>query len=278
MQDNVLGKSIVVTGAGSGFGRLVAQKAAARGANVMLGDINSEAVERAVAEICAAGGTAVGAVADVSDLAAVQNLVTEAVRAHGGIDVMINNAGTMPLAMFADHQAAYPAWARCIDINFKGVLNGMIAAYDPMIATGRGQIINISSIYGNFPVLGAAVYGATKAAVNVLSESLRLEARGKIKVTTVKPTGVATTGLGGTVINPAAIAGILGLNLAEAGGVFAEIGAGTIDQSRVDPSNIDYADLNPSFIADAVLYAIDQPWGVSIGDITVRATGDYFIL
>lgn len=278
MHDNVSGKTIVVTGAGGGFGRLVAQKAAARGARVMLGDINAQAVDSTVAEIRAAGGVAAGAVAEVSDLAALQFLVAKALEAHGGIDVMVNNAGTMPLAMFADHKAAYPAWQKCIDINFKGVLNGMIAAYDPMIAAGRGQIINISSIYGNFPVIGAAVYGATKAAVNVLSESLRLEARGKIKVTTIKPTGVAGTGLGGTVINPAAISGILGLNMAEAGNVFAEIGAGTIDPSRLDPGNIEYADLNPGFIADAVLYAIDQPWGVSIGDITVRAAGDYYVL
>ena len=82
-----------------------------------------------------------------------------------------------------------------------------------MIAQGRGHIVNLSSIYGNFPVVGAGVYGATKAAVNFLSESLRMESRGKIKVTIVKPTGVPGTGLAGGIVNQAAIVGILGQNM-----------------------------------------------------------------
>ena len=69
-----------------------------------------------------------------------------------------------------------------------------MAVHDVMIEQGRGHIVNLSSIYGNYPVSGAAVYGATKAAVNVLSESLRIESQGKIKVTNVRPTGVPATG------------------------------------------------------------------------------------
>jgi NADP-dependent 3-hydroxy acid dehydrogenase YdfG len=278
MPDHVSGKSIVITGAGSGFGRLVAGKAAAHGAKVTLGDINAAALDAAVAEIRAQGGIAQGVVTNVTDLAAMKALVAAAVTNHGGIDVMVNNAGVMPLAFYADHVAAYDAWVRCIDINFKGVLNGMVAAYDPMIAAGHGQMVNVSSIYGNFPTVGAAVYGATKAAVNVLGESLRLEARGKIKVTTVKPTGVFGTGLGGTVVNGDGLAGILGGNAAAANEVFAGLVAGTIDPARIDPEGIDYANLDPRFIADAIIYAIDQPWGVSIGEVTVRAAGDYYIL
>jgi NADP-dependent 3-hydroxy acid dehydrogenase YdfG len=278
MPDHVSGKSIVITGAGSGFGRLVAVKAAARGAKVTLGDINAAALDAAVAEIRAQGGTAQAVVTDVTDLAAMKALVAAAVKNHGGIDVMVNNAGVMPLAFYADHAAAYDAWVRCIDINFKGVLNGMVAAYDAMIAAGQGQMVNVSSIYGNYPTVGAAVYGATKAAVNVLGESLRLEARGKIKVTTVKPTGVFGTGLGGTVVNGEGLAGILGGNAAAANEVFAGLVGGTIDPARVDPESIDYANLDPRFIADAIIYAIDQPWGVSIGEVTVRAAGDYYIL
>ncbi len=79
---------------------------------------------------------------------------------------MVNNAGAMPLAFFSDHGLAADAWERCIDINFEGLLNGITAVYDQMITQGRGQIVNISSIYGNFPNAGGAVYGATKAAVN----------------------------------------------------------------------------------------------------------------
>ena len=188
MTNHIAGKSIVITGAGGGFGRLVAQKAAALGASITCGDIDLAAAQATADAVTSAGGTAIAVETDVRHLAAVKALVAAAVAAHGGIDVMINNAGIMPLAFFSDHEAAYDAWERCIDINIKGVLNGMVAAYDPMIAAGRGQIVNLSSIYGNFPVIGAAVYGASKSAVNFLSESLRVESRGKIKVTTIKPT------------------------------------------------------------------------------------------
>ena len=142
-------------------------------------------------------------VADESDCgeplgvtAAMRALADRAVAEFGSIDVMVNNAGTMPLALYADHAQAAEAWDRCIDVNFKGVLHGIMAVYDAMIEQGRGHIINLSSIYGNYPVSGAAVYGATKAAVNVLSESLRQETQGRIKVTTIRPTGVPGTGLG----------------------------------------------------------------------------------
>lgn len=278
MADHVAGKSIVITGAGGGFGRLVAQKAAARSAMLTLGDIDLAAAEAVAAEIRGQGGQAQAVQTDVTQLAQVKALAAAALERHGKIDVMINNAGIMPLAFFADHDAAYSAWDRCIDINIKGVLNGMVAAYDPMIAAGRGQVINISSIYGNFPVAGAAVYGASKAAVNVLSESLRLESRGKIKVTTVKPTGVPATGLGGTVINPAAVVGILGANMPEFLDMSSKMQDGSFPAERLDPENIDYASLAPEHIADAVLHVIDQPWGVSVGDITIRAAGDHFIL
>jgi NADP-dependent 3-hydroxy acid dehydrogenase YdfG len=278
MTDNVAGKSIVITGAAGGFGRLVALKTAARGARVTLGDIDLAAAQAVAEEIATTGGTAQAVAVDVTSLAQVKALVAKALEAYGAVDVMINNAGTMPLAFIADHEAAYPAWERCIDINIKGVLHGMIAAHDPMIAAGRGHVINLSSIYGNFPVTGAAVYGASKAAVNFLSESLRVEARGKIKVTTVKPTGVPSTGLSGTIINQDAAIGIVAQNAPLFGEMAAGIADGTFPAERLDPAQIDYASLAPDHIADAIVHAIDQPWGVSIGDITVRAAGDHFIL
>ncbi len=278
MADHVSGKSIVITGAGGGFGRLVALKAAARGAKVTLGDINSEAVEAVAEEVRVAGGVAEAKSADVRDLAQVKALVGAALARFGTVDVMLNNAGIMPLAFIADHEAAYSSWERCIDINIKGVLNGMVAAHDAMIAAGRGHVINVSSIYGNFPVTGAAVYGASKAAVNFLSESLRVESRGKIKVTTIKPTGVPTTGLGSTVVNQAASVGILGQNAPDFMDMVGQMQAGTFPAERLSPENIDYASLAPDYIADAILHAIDQPWGVSIGEITIRAAGDHFIL
>lgn len=278
MADHIAGKSIVITGGGGGFGKLVAEKAAALGAAVTLGDIDGAAAETVAAGIVAGGGKAQAVQTDVTDLAQVRALVGRAVEAFGRIDVMVNNAGIMPLAFFSDHEAAHPAWMRCIDINIKGVLNGMVAAYDPMMAEGRGQVINISSIYGNFPVIGAAVYGATKAAVNTLGESLRMESRGKIKVTTIKPTGVPATGLSASVINPAASVGILGHNAPDFMAMVAEMQAGAFPAERLDAENIDYASLAPQHIADAVIHAINQPWGVSLGEITVRAAGDHFIL
>lgn len=278
MSEHVAGKSIVVTGAASGFGRLVSGKLAAKGARLLCADVNADGVEAVATEIRAQGGAAEAFVADVTRLADMRALAARAVEAHGAIDVMINNAGTMPLAFFADHEAAYAAWDRCIDINFKGVLHGTLAVYDQMMRQGRGHVINLSSIYGNHPVIGAAVYGATKSAVNFLSESLRVEGRGKIKVTVIKPTGVPVTGLSATVVNQAAGIGILAHNMAEFTGMVMAMQEGTFPAERLDPENIDYASLAPEHIADAIVHAIDQPWGVSIAEVTVRAAGDYFIL
>ncbi len=278
MTDHITGKSIIITGGGGGFGKLVAEKAAARGAKLTLGDIDGSAAEAVAEGIRAAGGAAQALVCDVREIAQMRGLADAAVSKFGAIDVMINNAGTMPLAFYSDHEAAIDAWNRCIDINIRGVMNGIIAVHDQMIAQGRGHVINLSSIYGNFPVTGAAVYGASKAAVNFLSESLRVEARGKIKVTIVKPTGVPVTGLSGTVINMEAGIGIVGQNMPLFGELMAGMAEGTYPAERLDPANIDYASLAPEHIADAILYAMDQPWGVSIGDITVRAAGDHFIL
>jgi NADP-dependent 3-hydroxy acid dehydrogenase YdfG len=278
MQNYISNKSIVITGAGGGFGALVSQKAAALGGLITCADIDLDAAEMVAASIRENGGVANAVQTDVRDMAQMRALASAAVSAHGSIDVMINNAGIMPLAFFADHAAAYDAWDRCIDINIKGVMNGMVAVYDQMIAQGRGHIVNLSSIYGNFPVAGAAVYGASKSAVNFLSESMRVEARGKIKVTIVKPTGVPFTGLSATVINPAAGIGIVAQNMAEFGEMVAQISDGTFPAERLDADNIDYASLAPDHIADAIIHAINQPWGVSIGDITVRAAGDHFIL
>jgi NADP-dependent 3-hydroxy acid dehydrogenase YdfG len=278
MTNHVEGKSIIITGAGSGFGRLVSQKTGALGAKVMCADIDLATAEATAKSVRDAGGVAQAIRADVTQIADMRALAAAAIAAHGGIDVMINNAGIMPLAFFSDHATALDAWNRCIDINFRGVMNGMVAVYDQMIAQGRGHIVNLSSIYGNFPVTGAGVYGATKSAVNFLSESLRVEARGKIKVTIVKPTGVPTTGLSATVINQEAGIGIVAHNIGAFSEMMGQMAEGTFPAERLDPDNIDYASLAPEHIADAVVHAINQPWGVSIGDITVRGAGDHFVL
>jgi NADP-dependent 3-hydroxy acid dehydrogenase YdfG len=276
--DYIRGKVIVVTGAGSGFGRLVAQKTAARGASVVAADVNEGTVNETVALITAAGGQAEGVVADVTVKSDLDRAAAVAVERFGALDVMVNNAGIMPLAFFADHERAWEAWDRCIDINFKGVVHGIAAVYDQMLAQGRGHIINISSIYGNHGVAGAGVYSATKAAVGVLSDALRVEAQGKIKVTTVRPSGVPATGLGLSVVNYEATVGITGQNTARFGDQLGNWLEGTLPPEQLDADNVAYWTINPDELADQIVAVIDTPWGVNISDITVRATGEDYVL
>ncbi len=277
MSDHVTDKTIVVTGAAGGFGAILCREAVERGAKVAALDVNAEALDTMAAEL-EAGSALLTVATDVTDLAAMRAAVDQTASTFGGVDVMVNNAGTMPLAFLSDHAEAAEPWSRCIDINIKGVLHGMMAVHDQMMSQGRGHIVNISSIYGNFPVAGAAVYGATKAAVNTMSESFRVETQGKIKVTIVKPTGVPGTGLGSGIVNGGAVVGAMGQNADEYFQVFAALGEGRLDDVDLDPDSAGYAVLEPQYIVDAILHAIDQPWGVSVGDITIRATGDRYIM
>jgi NADP-dependent 3-hydroxy acid dehydrogenase YdfG len=278
MRNYVKDKVIIVTGAASGFGRLVSEKTAGLGGKLVCADVNAEQLDTVTANIASSGGVAEGFVADVTQLDQMTALAQLATQRFGRIDVLVNNAGIMPLAFYADHAQATEAWNRCIDINIKGVLNGILAVHDAMIAQGRGHIVNLSSIYGNFPVVGAGVYGATKAAVNFLSESLRMESQGKIKVTIVKPTGVPGTALGAGIVNQAAIVGILGHNAPRYLQTMQAHAAGELPPEYSDSNHIEYCALEPELLADQIVYAINQPWGVSIGDITVRASGDGYIL
>lgn len=278
MSDHVKDKVILITGAASGFGRLLAGMAGARGAHILAADINLEGAQETAGAVSEAGGSAKAVACDVTQLEAVQAAVDAAVSEWGRVDVLVNNAGTMPLAFIADHAAAYAAWSQCIDVNIKGVLHGMIAAHDAMMRQEQGQIINLSSIYGNFPVVGAAVYGASKAAVDFLSASMRMETQGKIKITTVKPTGVPGTNLAGGVVNPEAVVGILGHNVASYGQTMEAYAAGQLPAASSDSDSVQYVVLEPDHLARQILYVIDQPWGVNISDITVRASGDAYIL
>lgn len=277
-QDYMKDKVIIVTGAAGGFGQLVCEKTAALGARIVAADINEEALQSVVSSIKASGGEATGVKTDVTSREDMHNLAAASVEAYGQVDVMLNNAGVMPLAFYADHEAAADAWERCIDINFKGVLNGIAAVHDQMIRQGRGHVVNVASIYGNYPTAGGGVYGATKAAVVFLSESLRMESQGKIKVTTIRPTGVPATGLSAGVINPAAVSGLLGINTPAYMSKFEAAAAGQLPASNLDINDIEYFALDPSSLADQIVHAINQPWGVAITDMTVRASGDGYIV
>jgi NADP-dependent 3-hydroxy acid dehydrogenase YdfG len=277
MSQHLAGKVVMVTGAGSGFGRLISQKCAAGAASVVAVDVDADALEQVVSAIRGAGGQAIARVADVTDLPALKAVAADAVETFGAIDVLVNNAGVMPLAYFADHEKAWERWHKAIDINVKGVVNGISAVYDQMIAQGRGQVVNISSIYGNGGIAGAGVYSATKAAVTAISDALRVETQGRIKVTTVKPTGVFGTNLAGGIVNQAAIMELAGQH----GPAFAEnlagVLAGSLRPEQTDVDSVQYWLITPDDLADAVVHVIDQPWGISISDVTVRASGENYI-
>lgn len=270
-------KVIVVTGAGSGFGQLIAQKCAAGGAKVVGIDVNGESLEKTFEDIRAAGMEGVAQVADVTDLPQVKAAVKHAIDTYGTIDVLVNNAGVMPLAYFADHERAWEKWHKAIDINIKGVLNGIAAVYDQMIAQGRGHVVNISSIYGNAGVEGAGVYSATKAAVTALSDSLRVEAAGKIKVTTIKPTGVLGTNLASTVVNEMAIMGLVGGKAGPFMENLMNFQSGGLRPEQTDIDSVQYWLITPDDLVDAVVHVIDQPWGISLSDVTVRASGENYV-
>lgn len=271
-------KVIVITGAGSGFGRLVAEMACELGATVVGADINDDQLAMVFDGLKKEGRSVDHLKTDVTDVEQMKALAEFAVATFGRIDIMVNNAGVMPLSFFADHELASKAWDTAIDVNIKGVLNGIAAVYDQMIGQGRGHIVNISSIYGNFATAGAGVYTATKGAVNALSESLRVESQGKIKVSVVRPSGVPKTGLGGSVVNPAAIVGILGQHESSAMTNMIKYLSDELPSELTDPDSPQLWSLEPEHIAENIIYVMNQPWGVSISDITIRATGEEYVL
>jgi NADP-dependent 3-hydroxy acid dehydrogenase YdfG len=270
-------KVIIVTGAASGFGKLISEKCAAGGAKVVGVDVSVDALDEVFEGIRAAGYDGTTHIADVTDMAQVQASGQHAVDTYGRIDVIVNNAGVMPLAFFADHERAWEKWHKAIDINIKGVVNGISAVYDTMIKQGRGQVVNISSIYGNAGTEGSGVYSATKAAVDVLSDSLRVEAQGRIKVTTVKPTGVLGTNLAGGVVNEAAIVGIVGQKGAQFLENAGNLQTGALRPEQMDVDSVEYWLITPDDLANAVVHVIDQPWGINISDVTVRASGENYV-
>lgn len=278
--DLLADKVVVVTAAaGTGIGSAVAKRALEEGARVVISDWHERRLGEKAEELNADHPDRVFALpCDVTVEPQVQALVYGAAERFGRIDVMVNNAGVMPLSFYADHEQAWRAWHAAIDVNVKGVLNGIAAVYDQMIAQGRGHVVNISSIYSNFATAGAGVYTATKSAVNVLSESLRVESQGKIKVSVVRPTGVPKTGLGASVVNPAAVVGIFGQHASTAMDNMMKYITGELPPELTDPDSPLLWSLEPEHIADNIVHVMNQPWGISISDITIRATGEDYVL
>ncbi|MGJ4918055.1 SDR family oxidoreductase [Bradyrhizobium sp. HKCCYLRH2060] len=234
-------KVILITGASSGIGAGIARELAATGARLLLGARRLDRLEALAAELRAAGQTAEVRALDVTKRADVAAF-TEAARAlWGHVDVMINNAGIMPLSPMASLKVG--EWDRMVDVNIKGVLNGIAAVLPGMLARGSGHIINIASIGALQVVPTAAVYCATKHAVRAISDGLRQE-NDKLRVTCIHP-GVVESELASTITD--------------------ETAAEMMRSYRAIA-------LQPDAIGRAVRYAIQQPDDVDVNEIVVRPT------
>ncbi|PHN78988.1 SDR family oxidoreductase [Pseudomonas syringae] len=242
---NIQGKVVLITGASSGIGEAAARLIAAKGAHVVLGARRVERLQTLAADIEAQGGSARFRALDVTDALDMQAFADFAKHAFGKIDVIINNAGVMPLSPLAALNIA--EWNLMLDVNVRGVLHGIAAVLPSMQAQGHGQIINISSIGGLAVSPTAAVYCATKFAVRAISDGLRQETD-KIRVTVVCP-GVVESELADSISDETA------RNAMKA---FRKVA------------------LEPDAIARALVYAIEQPDGVDVSEIVVRPTGSAY--
>lgn len=235
-------KIILITGASSGIGAGLARELGGAGAKVLVGARRTDRIESLVAEIRAGGGTAEARTLDVTDRASMAAFVQSAVDLWGRVDVLINNAGIMPLSPLSAGQQ--DEWDRMVDVNIKGVLWGIGAVLPLMEAQGSGHVVNIASIGALSVVPTAAVYCATKFAVRAISDGLRQESR-VVRVTCVNP-GVVESELASTITH-------------------AET-ASFMDEYRA-------VALQPADIARAVRHAIEAPDHVGVNEITIRPTG-----
>jgi NADP-dependent 3-hydroxy acid dehydrogenase YdfG len=193
MNENIAGKVVVITGASSGLGEATARLLARQGATVALAARRADRIDALATEINEAGGNgkAMAVATDVAKREQVKALLHAVVEKFGKVDVMLNNAGLMPLAPLEDLKT--DEWDQMIDVNLKGVLNGIAAALPYMKEQKSGHFINVSSVYGHKLGPDATVYCATKFAVRALSEGLRQEVKPyNIRTTVISPGAVAT--------------------------------------------------------------------------------------
>jgi NADP-dependent 3-hydroxy acid dehydrogenase YdfG len=234
-------KVILVTGASSGIGEATARHLAAKGHHLVIGARRTDRLEKLAAELNAAGGSVDFTSLDVTDLDDVRAFAGLAIEKHGRIDVIINNAGVMPLSPL--EALKIDEWNQMIDVNIRGVLHGIAAALPVMKKQGSGQVINVSSIGGHQVWPTCAVYSATKYAVIAISDGLRQE-NTDIRVTVISP-GVTTSELAHTITH--------------------EGTAGFIDKFRE-------VAIPAEAISKAISFAIDQPDDVDVNEIIVRPT------
>jgi NADP-dependent 3-hydroxy acid dehydrogenase YdfG len=248
MSNNIKGKVVVITGASSGLGESTARHLAKLGATVVLGARRKERLDGIVKDIQSDGGKALAVTVDVTSQAEVEALVKVAIDTYGKIDVLVNNAGIMPIAPLA--LLKVDEWERAIDINIKGVLYGIAAALPHFQKAKSGHFINIASVAGiKVFAPGGSVYSATKFAVRALSEGLRMETRkDNIRVTILSP-----------------------------GAIDSELKEGSSDEASSQGVKDFYKiAISADSIAKAVAYAIEQPADVEIDEIVVRPTVQEF--
>lgn len=233
-------KVVAITGASSGIGAATARRLAADGHRLFLGARRTDRLAELAGEINAAGGTVAHRRLDVTDAADVADFASAAHELHGRLDVLVNNAGVMPLSPLEALRTR--EWDRMIDVNLRGVLHGIAAALPLMRAQGGGHFVNIASVGAYEVSPTAAVYCATKYAVRAVSEGLRQESAGDVRVTLVSP-GVTESELADHIADPAA---------------------------REAMRSYRAVALPASAVADAIAYALAQPPEVDVNEIVVR--------
>jgi NADP-dependent 3-hydroxy acid dehydrogenase YdfG len=247
---NIADKVVVITGASSGIGESTAKLLARRGAKVVLGARRKDRLDAAVKEISAAGGKAVSFAVDVTKRADVGALISGAVDSFGGVDVIVNDAGIMPIA--AVEALKVEEWELTIDVNIKGLLYGVAAVLPIMQKQKQGHIINLASVFGiKVFAPGATVYCATKSAVRTLTEGLRMELHSKnIRCTMISPGAVATE--------------------------LPESSSEEATRKNLREFYKTVMAIPADSIARAIAYAIEQPAEVEIDEIVIRPTAQDF--
>ncbi|KRM91878.1 SDR family oxidoreductase [Fructilactobacillus florum] len=241
-----MSKVVVITGASSGIGEATAKLLAEQGNQIVLGARRADRLEKIVKDIKNVGGQAVYSETDVTNLDSVNGLAQKALDAFGRIDVWMNGAGLMPQSPFSEGRVK--DWNMMIDVNIKGVLNGIDSSLSIMRKQGIGQYINIASIAAHLTHVNGGVYSATKAAVLMISDALRQEE------------AAAKSGIRVTVVSPGAVNTELVANMTDP-----EVKKGTEEFYK------NYA-ISPERIAKAIVEAINLPEDTSINEIVIRPT------
>jgi len=239
---DVTGKVVAITGASSGIGEAAGRLLAAAGAKVILGARRVERLETIANDIRKSKGEVDIQAIDVTRREDLTLFVKKAQDRFGRLDVLIGNAGLMPLSPLDDLRV--DEWDRMIDVNIKGVLYGIAAALPVFRKQGSGHFITVSSVAGHRVAPTGAVYSGTKFAVRAISEGLRQEAGDKIRVTIISP-GAVESELAETISNP-------------------EV------KKRIEEYR--KAAIPAEAIASAMAYAIGQPANVDVSEILIRPT------